>query len=121
MTAETSVTDGGEAPPAPAKAEVAAPAAKPKAGDDMEKKIFITLSYVILSYLACWVPFHVVFDIDAVDPSLVPETVFTITFWLTYFNSTLNPFLYAFSSKEFRTAFKMVLKCQCFSANKNNI
>ena len=89
-----------------------------KKHDDKEKKIFVTLSYIIFYYLACWVPFHIVFDISAVDPNMIPEPLYTATFWLTYFNSTLNPFLYAYSSKEFRAAFKMVLKCQFVSKHQ---
>ena len=80
---------------------------------DKEGKIFVTMSYIVLSYLACWVPFHIVFDCSAINPDLVPEPLYTATFWLTYFNSTLNPFLYAYSSKEFRVAFSNVLKCCC--------
>ncbi len=79
--------------------------------EDRERKTFVTLSYVIISYFICWVPFHIVFDCSAINPALVPEPVYTATFWLTYFNSTLNPFLYAYSSKEFRVAFKRVLQC----------
>ena len=79
---------------------------------DKEKNIFITLSYIIISYLLCWVLFHFIFDISAINPALVPESLYTFTFWLTYFNSTLNPFLYAYSNKEFRMAFKEVLKCK---------
>ncbi|KAK2188177.1 hypothetical protein NP493_142g03011 [Ridgeia piscesae] len=70
-------------------------------------------SLLIIWYLVSWVPFHVVFDISTIDPERVPELVYTITFWLTYFNSTLNPFLYAFSNKDFQNAFKRVIKCQC--------
>ena len=79
---------------------------------EKEKRIFVTLSYIIISYLVCWVPFHIVFDISAVDPTLVPESIYTITFWMTYLNSTLNPFLYAFGSVDFRRAFKRVVLCQ---------
>ena len=77
-----------------------------------EKRIFVTLSYIVFSYLICWVPFHVVFDISALDPMMVPESVYTFTFWLTYFSSTLNPFLYAFRSVEFKRAFKRVAMCR---------
>ena len=77
-----------------------------------EFNIFITLSYIIFSYLLCWVPFHFVFDISAIAPELVPEPIYTFTFWATYFNSTLNPFLYAYSNKEFKQAFKKVMKCR---------
>ncbi len=88
--------------------------AKKKAAhhENKEINIFITLSYIIFSYLLCWVPFHFVFDISAISPELVPEPIYTFTFWLTYFNSTLNPFLYAYSNKEFKQAFKKVVKCR---------
>ena len=78
---------------------------------DRERKTFITLTYVLATYMVCWVPFHIVFDISAVDPNLVPGTIYLATFWLTYVNSTLNPIVYAFSNREFKEAFKRVLKC----------
>ena len=74
-----------------------------------ERKVFVTLTYIIFGYMICWVPFHFVFDLSAVEPSLVPEIVYTVTFWMTYLNSTVNPFLYNFSSPEFRKAFKKIL------------
>ncbi len=92
--------------------------AKKKAAhqENKEVNIFITLSYIIFSYLLCWVPFHFVFDISAIKPELVPEPIYTFTFWLTYFNSTLNPFLYAYSNKEFKQAFKKVMQCKWITA-----
>ncbi|KAK7484144.1 hypothetical protein BaRGS_00024633, partial [Batillaria attramentaria] len=70
-----------------------------------ENRAFVTLSYIVITYMVCWVPFHVVFDISAIRPEAVPELVYTVTFWLTYINSTVNPILYNFSSQEFRRAF----------------
>ena len=78
-----------------------------------ERRVFVTLTYIIIGYIICWVPFHVIFDISSVDPDAVPNVVFTITFWMTYLNSTINPLLYNFSSQEFRTAFKEILSIRC--------
>ena len=83
-----------------------------KRREERERRSFILLSYVIGSYLACWVPFHVVFDISAASPDSVPDVVYSMTFWLTYLNSTLNPLLYAYSSPDFRKAFTKIIKCQ---------
>ncbi|XP_067685354.1 alpha-2A adrenergic receptor-like [Haliotis asinina] len=80
--------------------------------DKRERKVFVTLTYIIVGYMICWVPFHVVFDISAYDPKAVPEIIYTITFWMTYLNSTINPFLYNFSSPDFRRAFKKILTCK---------
>lgn len=75
-----------------------------------DARVFITLTYIIVGYLVCWVPFHVVYDVTAIRPDLVSDLMYSVVFWLTYFNSTLNPFLYNFSSSEFRTAFQDVLR-----------
>ena len=75
-----------------------------------EKRIFITLTYVLFSYLICWFPFYIAFDTYAWKPDLVPAGLYSFFFWSTYVNSTLNPFIYAFTNKEFRLAFIKVLK-----------
>lgn len=74
-----------------------------------DRRAFVTLTYIIIGYVICWFPFHIVFDVSAVKPDAVSQTVYLITFWLTYFNSTINPFLYNFSNPEFRKAFKKIL------------
>lgn len=74
-----------------------------------ERAIFVTLTYIIIGYAICWIPFHVVFDISAVCPSCVPRDVFAVTFWMTYVNSAINPFLYNFSTPEFRKTFRRLL------------
>lgn len=75
-----------------------------------DARVFITLTYIIVGYVICWVPFHVVYDITAIRPDLVSNTMYTFTFWLTYINSTLNPFLYNFGSSEFRSAFREIFR-----------
>ncbi|XP_060552180.1 alpha-2A adrenergic receptor-like [Ruditapes philippinarum] len=84
-----------------------------------EKRIFITLTYVLFSYLICWFPFYIAFDTYAWKPDLVPAGLYSFFFWSTYVNSTLNPFIYAFTNKEFRLAFIKVLRRICgFSKNR---
>ena len=84
-----------------------------KARADRERKSFVTLSYIVIGYVICWVPFHFVYDVSFIRPELISDDLFTATFWLTYVNSTLNPFLYAFSSADLRTAVVQMLKCRC--------
>ena len=76
-----------------------------------DKKIFITLTYVIGSYLICWFPFYILFDTYAWKPELVPSGLYSFFFWMSYVNSTLNPFIYAYTSKDFRSAFARVIRC----------
>lgn len=74
-----------------------------------EQKVFLTLTYIMVGYLICWMPFHVSFDIMAIDRTLVPERLYDVTYWLAYCNSAINPFLYNFSSPDFHRAFKKLL------------
>ncbi|XP_060075725.1 alpha-1B adrenergic receptor-like [Ylistrum balloti] len=74
-----------------------------------ERKVFKTLTYILVGYVICWLPFHVVFDVRSALPEAVPPLVYNIMFWLSYMNSTINPFLYNFSSAEFRAASKALL------------
>lgn len=75
-----------------------------------EKRIFVTLTYVLCCYLLCWFPFYVTFDTYAWKPDLVPSGLYSFFFWSTYVNSTLNPIIYAYTNKDFRSAFIKVLK-----------
>ena len=89
-----------------------------KSSNSREHRIFRTLTYVIVSYLICWFPFYVAWDIYAWSPSLVPDWLYTFFFWMTYINSTLNPVLYAYTNRDFRKAFKLIMKCSCKSMKK---
>ena len=97
--------------PVPGKAE-SDQSKQQRRREDRERRSFILLSYVIGTYLVCWVPFHVVFDISAVSPESVSDLTYRCVFWLCYVNSALNPILYAYSSQDFRNAFKKIVKCQ---------
>ena len=39
-----------------------------------------------------------------------PDTVVSVLFWIGYFNSALNPLIYAYFNRDFRDAFKDTLK-----------
>ncbi|XP_045210976.2 muscarinic acetylcholine receptor M3-like [Mercenaria mercenaria] len=79
-----------------------------------DRKAFVTLTYILIGYAILWLPFHIIFDISIINPGLVPEPVLNMGFWMAYFNSTINPILYNFSSLEFRNSFKRILtRCKC--------
>ncbi|CAF1075321.1 unnamed protein product [Adineta steineri] len=75
-----------------------------------ERKAAKTLGIVVGMFILCWLPFFLLLPIKAWT-GRDPGIIFSICFWLGYCNSCFNPFIYAFSSREFRKAFENILKC----------
>jgi hypothetical protein len=69
-----------------------------------EQKTAKTLAVVVGGFILLWLPFFIMYVIPQEKYSLNPQTVTLIT-WLGYFNSVINPFIYAYCSKQFRMAF----------------
>ncbi|CAH1798848.1 unnamed protein product [Owenia fusiformis] len=79
-----------------------------------EHKATITLAAIMGCFSICWIPYFVIFTIGPfINQNVIPEVVHDFVLWMGYINSTLNPILYAFLSKEFRKAFKRILHCKC--------
>jgi hypothetical protein len=78
-------------------------------------KALKTLGTVILVFMICWSPYtlHYTFcaDISFICPKLLYESIWVqhIIFWVGYFNSMINPFLYNFTNQDFRKAFRDLL------------
>ena len=90
---------------------------RPRIAADKQRRVFLSLTYIMFAYLICWTPFHIVFDLLYIDASLVSVDVYTWACLMCYWNSMVNPLIYAFTAKDFRRAFKMVLKCNCSNQN----
>ncbi|CAF1465752.1 unnamed protein product [Adineta steineri] len=81
-----------------------------------EKKAFRTLGLILSALLICWLPFFVTLPVMSIlkhhgmiKDGNTESTWFKIAFWLGYCNSALNPFVYAFSNRAIRRAFRQVL------------
>ncbi|XDV46204.1 hypothetical protein PO909_014134 [Leuciscus waleckii] len=73
-----------------------------KALDKAKKRVTMMVFVVLAVCLFCWTPFH------------LSTVVIGISYFITglsYANSCLNPFLYAFLDNSFRKAFKKMLEC----------
>ncbi|KAG6451243.1 octopamine receptor 1 [Manduca sexta] len=71
-----------------------------------ETKTAQTLSLVVGGFVACWLPFFLYYLLTPFIPSnyVNPVLMYVLT-WLGWFNSAINPFIYAFYSPDFRVAF----------------
>ncbi|KAG8447199.1 hypothetical protein GDO86_014605 [Hymenochirus boettgeri] len=86
-----------------------------KALDKAKKRVTVMVFVVVAVCLFCWTPFHlatiVSLTTDLQETSLVIGISYFITS-LSYANSCLNPFLYAFLDDNFRKSFRKLLECR---------
>ncbi|XP_043269309.1 octopamine receptor beta-3R-like isoform X3 [Venturia canescens] len=77
-----------------------------------EHKAARTLGIIMGAFLLCWLPFFIWYLTTSLcgDTCQCPNVVVTIVFWIGYFNSALNPLIYAYFNRDFRDAFKDTLK-----------
>ncbi|XP_012281328.1 octopamine receptor beta-1R [Orussus abietinus] len=79
-----------------------------------ERKAARTLGIIMSAFLACWLPFFLWYVITALcDTCQSGNIVVAAVFWVGYFNSALNPLIYAYFNREFRAAFGKTLESCC--------
>ena len=86
-----------------------------------EARITKTLAIIMSCFVACWLPFFVIYIIRSFlsDPSYIPDFVMDFFIWLGYLNSSLNPIIYLILNVNFRNTLKDILSCRAFTTNKN--
>lgn len=74
------------------------------------KRSAITMLYIIVLFLACYIPFITTLVVRMLEGgSLWLNIIYNFTASIVYINSSLNPFVYCFRSKEIRMAiFKLL-------------
>ena len=84
----------------------------------METRAAKTLSIVVGGFIMFWLPFFSLYVYSGFDGYVNP-LLFSLMFWLGYCNSAVNPFIYAFFSKDFRFAFKNIICMFCCTKFKS--
>ncbi|XP_060788843.1 5-hydroxytryptamine receptor 7-like [Neoarius graeffei] len=87
-----------------------------------EQKAAATLGLVLGAFTFCWLPFFVLSTLRpfvcGVRCSCVPLWIERTLLWLGYANSLINPFIYAFSNRDLRTAYRSLLACRYRNINR---
>nr|XP_009934239.1 PREDICTED: histamine H3 receptor-like [Opisthocomus hoazin] len=82
-----------------------------------DKKIAKSLAIIVCVFAICWAPYTLLMIIrGACKGSCVHESLYEVTFWLLWINSSLNPFLYPLCHMRFRMAFMKILCPKKFAA-----
>lgn len=76
-----------------------------------EHKAARTLGIIMGTFILCWLPFFLWYVAATLCDCETPPIVVALLFWIGYFNSTLNPLIYAYFNRDFREAFKNTLQC----------
>lgn len=95
-----------------------------KVKSNSESKAITTLGVIMGCFTLCWLPF---FIIQILKPILIVANIdhgkyllpwfYELFLWLGYFNSFLNPVIYAKFNREFRNPFKQILLFHCVNIN----
>ncbi|XP_037952256.1 octopamine receptor beta-3R isoform X2 [Teleopsis dalmanni] len=95
---------------------------RPTKGWKAEHKAARTLGIIMGVFLLCWLPFFLWYVITSLCGAACPcpDVVVVVLFWIGYFNSTLNPLIYAYFNRDFREAFRNTLECVLPCLQKRN-
>ncbi|XP_039737864.1 trace amine-associated receptor 7c-like [Pteropus medius] len=86
-----------------------------------ERKAARTLGIAVIAFLVSWLPYYIDSIIDAFVGFITPTYIFEILAWIVYYNSAMNPLIYALFYPWFRKAMKLIITGQVLRENSSTI
>uniref|UniRef100_A0A8D1ZST2 G-protein coupled receptors family 1 profile domain-containing protein n=1 Tax=Sus scrofa TaxID=9823 RepID=A0A8D1ZST2_PIG len=86
-----------------------------------ERKAAKTLGIAVAAFLVSWLPYIIDAVIDAYMNFITPAYVYEILVWCVYYNSAMNPLIYAFFYPWFRKAIKLIVSGKVLKSNSSTI
>nr|XP_020740039.1 trace amine-associated receptor 6-like [Odocoileus virginianus texanus] len=86
-----------------------------------ERKAAKTLGVTVVAFMISWLPYTVDILIDAFMGFITPAYIYEICCWGAYYNSAMNPLIYALFYPWFRKAMKAILSGGIFKDSSSTI
>ncbi|XP_036624485.1 trace amine-associated receptor 7a-like [Trichosurus vulpecula] len=86
-----------------------------------ERKAAKTLSIAVITFLISWFPYFIESIIDAFLGFITPTYIYEILIWFAYYNSAMNPLIYAVFYPWFRRAIKLIVTGKVFRGHSSTI
>ncbi|XP_068933429.1 trace amine-associated receptor 8b-like [Petaurus breviceps papuanus] len=86
-----------------------------------ERKAAKTLGIAVIAFVISWFPYFIETIIDAFLGFITPTYIYEILVWFAYFNSAMNPLIYAFFYPWFRRAIKLIITGKIFRGHTSTI
>nr|XP_008506656.1 PREDICTED: LOW QUALITY PROTEIN: trace amine-associated receptor 7a-like [Equus przewalskii] len=86
-----------------------------------ERKAAKTLGFAVTAFLISWLPYFIDLVIDAFLGFITPTCMYEILVWVAYYNSAMNPLIYAFFYPWFRKAIQLIVTGKVLRENSSTI
>ncbi|XP_075410042.1 trace amine-associated receptor 8 [Tenrec ecaudatus] len=86
-----------------------------------ERKAAKTLGVTVVAFMISWLPYTVDILIDAFMGFITPAYIYEICCWAAYYNSAVNPLIYALFYPWFRKAIKLILSGEVLKDSSSTV